>query len=232
MASIQKQIQKLYECDFFAVPFEMKYPVKRNPTLKELEFNARMFKFNRSSCCDKDNKTTQRKGMNKERALSMSNIFAEKGSGCVFGKENKMKKEIDYITKKIQYNNVKPVCSLLKQEYKDIRKYRHKGSNTALNWNDKGVSCSVKEILEKSPTKRFVEKGDLMTRVYNIGNTFRTNNNNSSIRTRNTNTMNTMYDVNRNGRNNNSTYDNIFNNNNNNSINYKASYTFNKINMY
>ena len=232
MASIQKQIQKLYECDFFSVPFEMKYPVKRNPTLKELEFSARMFKFNRSSCCDKDNKTTQRKGMNKERALSMSNIFAEKGSGCVFGKENKMKKEIDYITKKIQYNNVKPVCSLLKQEYKDIRKYKHKGSNTALNWNDKGVSCSVKEILEKSPTKRFVEKGDLMTRVYNIGNTFRTNNNNnSSIRTRNTNTMNTMYDVNRNGRSNNSTYDNIFNNNNN-SINYKASHTFNKINMY
>jgi hypothetical protein len=145
-----------------------------------------------------------------------------------------MKKEIDYITKKIQYNNVKPVCSLLKQEYKDIRKYRNKGSNTTLNWNDKGVSCSVKEILEKSPTRRFVEKGDLMTRVYNIGHTFRTNNNNnSSIRTRNTNTntMNTMYDVNRNGRSNNSTYDNIFNNNNN-SINYKASHTFNKINMY
>jgi hypothetical protein len=76
--------------DFFSVPFEMKYPVKRNPTLKELEFSARMFKFKRGSC-DKDIKM-KRKGMNKERAYSMSNIFAEKGCGCGFVKENKMKK--------------------------------------------------------------------------------------------------------------------------------------------
>ena len=200
----------------------MKFPVKRNPTLKELEFNARMFKFKRVNC-SKDNKM-KRKGINTERALSMSNIFTQKGCGCGFVKENKMKKEIDYITKKIQYN-VKPVCSLLKQEQRDIRKHRNKG-NTSLNWNDKGVCCSVREILEKSPTRRFVEKGDLMTRVHNIGNSFRTNNNNS-IKTRNTNT-NTMY-VNRTGQSNNSTYDNIFNSSN---TNYKASHTFHKINMY
>ena len=90
MASIQKQIQSLYESDFFSVPFETKYAVQRNPTLKELEFSARMFKFKRGSC-DKDSRT-RHKAINKERSLSVSNIFGEKGRGVA--KENKMKKEI------------------------------------------------------------------------------------------------------------------------------------------
>ena len=77
---------------------------------------------------------------------------------------NKIQKEIDYVKKSIQCDT-RDTITISSRNNKPSRCFSNKS---------KGINCSACEITSKSPTQRFVEKGDLMKRISK--NSFRNSN--------------------------------------------------------
>ena len=135
----------------------------KSTSFSSFNFNSSMMKYNTQQRIKKNPQHCHTKSLSLLIPSPKANATRNK-----LYETNKIQKELDYVKKSLQIDTRESNITTT------ISSRNHNPNSRCFSNRSRRLNCSACEITSKSPTQRFVEKGDLMKRISK--NSFRNSN--------------------------------------------------------